>query len=186
MFLDRTAKLTLLHSVLWATPDERVDLDYWRSADSGSCPIDLYDEAIGAYMIEDKHLVNLCGTTGCAIGWATAIPVFRALGFKMKDSEPTFDGEHGWDAVANFFELTTSETKCLFMTEPGDDDSVIEKEDIIAITGATSSRDREAHLTDREKVLRRIRKFLDNDCELDSKELKQLKKGEKIRKAKKD
>lgn len=166
MYLERTEKLAILHSALWMAPDDRIDLCEWRTR-----------------FVTDSDLVNLCGTTACAIGWATSLPMFRALGFKMKDGAPVYGAATGWTAVTEFFDITMSQAHCLFMDEPDINGQTILESDLREITGARPGRDTETHLTDREKVLRRIRRFLDADCELDSSEKKQLKKGEKIRKA---
>lgn len=63
---------------------------------------------------------NTCGTTACAIGWATVIPEFSALGFKLVEPRysdqylPYFNGYTSWDAVEEFFDLTTKQALFLF------------------------------------------------------------------------
>lgn len=173
MYLDQLSKFTILHTALWMAPDERVRLAEWRLSEN--------QEDNG---ISDKELVNTCGTTGCAIGWGTSLPIFRALGLKMKIGHPQYDSVEGWEAVCRFFEITESQAYALFYDIP-EHSGKVDADDLLEITGAKPGLDTESHLTDREKVLRRIRRFLDAQAgELDSFEKKQLKKGERIRKTK--
>jgi len=59
-----------------------------------------------------------CGATACAIGWAAHIPEFRKLGFELFYNGgavvPSYKGTRNWEAVQNFFGLTSSEALHLF------------------------------------------------------------------------
>lgn len=54
-------------------------------------------------LIEQKHLVAACGTTACALGWATTSPYFRKLGLSMRT---LIDADGDLDVVMQFGELT--------------------------------------------------------------------------------
>jgi hypothetical protein len=59
-----------------------------------------------------------CGTSACAIGWATTIPSFRKLGLKLSLNDaggtPVFNGDFGSDAVAHFFDISILDAEFLF------------------------------------------------------------------------
>lgn len=56
-----------------------------------------------------------CGTTACALGWATAMPEFHRLGLKL-DSEgwPRYNREVGADAAKSIFAIDSEEAEFLF------------------------------------------------------------------------
>ena len=93
-----------------------------------------------------------CGTTGCALGWATTLPMFRALGLRLREVprrisrqfvpalvDDVLDPEEGasFDAVGNatnfIFGLTRGETEWLFMPtgDERDDENETEPEDLL-------------------------------------------------------
>jgi hypothetical protein len=60
-----------------------------------------------------------CGTTACALGWATAMPMFRRLGLRMGQSElvggaPEVFGSNSIVRLAELFGVTTSVFDRLF------------------------------------------------------------------------
>jgi hypothetical protein len=62
-----THNLNRLIALLESLPDEKVDLDHWRSDGN------YFDDNIS-----DDQLVNDCGTCGCIVGWLpvlTGVPV---------------------------------------------------------------------------------------------------------------
>jgi hypothetical protein len=67
-----------------------------------------------------------CGTTACALGWATTIPAFRRLGLRMEREgcdHPVCQGEE-WENVAGpIFGLNTIEARWLFVSREDDEDS---------------------------------------------------------------
>lgn len=163
--LNQTAKLLLVHTMLWALPTGKVDLESWRKTHDGNS--------------KDKKLFQ-CGSVACAIGWSAAVPLFRAMGFKFNAFEgaPEFNGmnsDGGWNAVRAFFTLTDSEATCLFEQSPNPE--YVVASDYADIIGTAAD---EIELEDSVKVLRRIRRFLTARGELTKKEAKQLKKAEKL------
>jgi hypothetical protein len=92
-----------------------------------------------------------CGTTACALGWATQIPAFRKLGFKMNSKgHPVFADQDGnrffcLEAGEEFFAIDSYETSKLFS---GDD---------------------EAYATPKQ-VAKGIRKFVKEKLEVDERE----------------
>ena len=61
-----------------------------------------------------------CGTSACALGWATSIPAFRRAGltvrmYKGDMIRPLFGRLEGEDAAKAFFGITTSEVEELFL-----------------------------------------------------------------------
>lgn len=55
-----------------------------------------------------------CGTTACAVGEATYIPEFKALGLKRHGHGVAFGHLRDMDAAAKFFGLTYYDTSDLF------------------------------------------------------------------------
>ena len=60
-----------------------------------------------------------CSSVGCAVGWATTIPQFQALGLTIIERGdgqwiPVFEGRVVYDAVAEFFNLPKEHTWNLF------------------------------------------------------------------------
>lgn len=84
-------------------PQEKFDIESWRSG------LNTTDRGLRAVS---------CNTVACAVGWACAIPEFKALGLKYKQGpwtgRPNFKGNDGWDAVTNFFDLRYSDCFYLF------------------------------------------------------------------------
>lgn len=63
---------------------------------------------------------DYCGTSACAIGWATYFRLFDDVGFKaeiltLNSIAPYYDGLSSWDAVHAFFGLTDAEAANLFV-----------------------------------------------------------------------
>lgn len=63
-----------------------------------------------------------CGTSACAMGWATTIPAFKKLGLTLKsigrpgscEAQLQYRDLISFDAAAEFMGLTSSQTKHLF------------------------------------------------------------------------
>lgn len=77
---------------------------------------------------------DVCGTAGCAVGWACEIPEFQALGLRLglvngraSFGRPEFNGDEGFPAARSFFGLTEEDTYLLF--EPIEDENVLFDED---------------------------------------------------------
>lgn len=101
-------RLGILADFLDTVPPEKFDLKDWYIS--------------GDVDFEHGPSPYNCGTTACAIGWATAIPEFQAAGFAIYLDNPLFI-DHGllneaqftgWDAVERFFGLTYTEAQVLF------------------------------------------------------------------------
>lgn len=57
-----------------------------------------------------------CGTTGCALGWAATMPIFRRLGLHLEVSSgvPTCGGRSGTGAGEAIFALSDADAMNLF------------------------------------------------------------------------
>lgn len=111
--------------------DERFNLATWAGNDK----------------IEWGGLRDLsCGTTACAMGWATTIPEFQALGLKLVRQPDTisgefypptieFEGETHFHAAARFCGISDSEAEYLFNPSSyGDEDQTTKDEVVERIT----------------------------------------------------
>lgn len=66
--------------------------------------------------------LNACGSTGCAIGWATTIPEFREAGLTLYNPfsvypQPRYGTWVGFPAVKTFFDININMASCLFHDE---------------------------------------------------------------------
>lgn len=63
-----------------------------------------------------------CGTSACALGWATVIPEFHRAGLQMTGEHwvPRFRRRRGHHAAMAFFNLTEEQSRALF--SPGNRD----------------------------------------------------------------
>lgn len=98
--MNKTGKKRLLQlaDFLETLGPERFDLQWW--AYNGFSP-------------------NKCGTTACAVGWATTIPAFKKAGLKLyRDYDdglyPIYKTYDSWDAVKVFFKLSMKDAEWLF------------------------------------------------------------------------
>lgn len=65
----------------------------------------------------NNKTIKECGSTACALGWATQIPAFRATGFKQvsaHDFMPKFVSQYGFNAARVFFQLSPEDVIYLF------------------------------------------------------------------------
>lgn len=76
---------------------------------------------MGAYMESDRvgfgklgRWAHNCGSYGCALGHAAAIPAFRKAGYQLTRHFPFFKGEVGQQATSRFFGLSFMDTLRLF------------------------------------------------------------------------
>lgn len=86
----RRDRLIKLYEFFKTVPKDQVDLNAWE-----------------------------CGTHACLGGWACRMPEFQALGLKLEDDVLSFQGELGFDALADFFELDDFDAQVLFATSYG-------------------------------------------------------------------
>lgn len=105
-------RLQTLATFLRTVPAEHFDLEGWRSAGDS-------DPYKTPRPVSNKNLLtHACGTTGCAVGWACALPVFIKQGLRWK-GWPYYKGSDGlisqhWEAVTGFFEISQDTAKHLF------------------------------------------------------------------------
>ena len=77
-----------------------------------------FDNAGTSQSQSDNPLYHECGSTGCALGWATAIPEFRELGLYMYEGTPKLpSGRRSFSAAEELFGLTCDESWFLFDAE---------------------------------------------------------------------
>lgn len=111
-------RLLFLAAFLETVPKEKFDLSDWRSNNNGDGFYSLY--------VPDENLINGCGTTACAVGWACSLPEFNKQGlYYNSDGDITytnlsFEDEwygsfyEGWRAVRKFFDLDGEAADYLF------------------------------------------------------------------------
>jgi hypothetical protein len=102
-----TSRLRTLAAFLRTLPPERFNYAHWVGDDWQGAP-DLS-----------------CGTTACALGWATTIPEFRAAGLRLVRTviglEVLFEDEDGFvtdDSTTSaeaFFDISRSDARWLFV-----------------------------------------------------------------------
>lgn len=71
------------------------------------------------------HLdLHQCGTTGCALGWATAMPRFRRLGLRLDRAEVVLGTDYyaprGTSAAQALFDLSYDDAEYLFIPGEGE------------------------------------------------------------------
>lgn len=125
MHVDRLEKLaTFLETV----DPARFDYTQWFS--------DSYSEESTCANL--NPLEHKCGSLGCAMGWASTIPEFQALGLRSAGDTVYFNGRYGFGAAEKFFGLEYDEANFLFCPDvssssasfdwrsPGDDSTPAE------------------------------------------------------------
>jgi hypothetical protein len=95
-------RLTILANFLDTVPVRKFNLESWRDSDSPFS--NRSDEAL---------LDPACGTTGCAIGYACAIPELKAEGLSWQNT-PQYKNYSGWIAVQKFFDISDEVSTALF------------------------------------------------------------------------
>ena len=112
-------RLLKLAAMLASVPDEKFNIESWRMDETGN--------ENGEELEDAKLLDTGCGTCGCAIGWACAMPEFQAEGLTWALNGPgLLEGDAlsygGWDAVKEFFDLDHQQAQHLFSgSEYGED-----------------------------------------------------------------
>lgn len=81
-------RLQRLRALISSKPEEVVELDTWA-----------------------------CGTTFCAVGWATQDLQFQKEGLTLEYHAPMFEGKHEWAAVTAFFGITEGQAEYLFLAK---------------------------------------------------------------------
>ena len=133
-------RLLKLAAFLDSLDEERFDYRYWIGNDWKGKP-DLS-----------------CGTTACAVGWATTIPSFRRAGLRMGDDEPLLlrAGRltlSSWPAVCEFFGVREHVAQYLFLPSSAlwttnDDVALVNGEHLRAPAAAARPSDVAEHIRD--------------------------------------
>lgn len=105
---DRLAKL--VHKLQYEVPEEQFDYNQWVGNDWGG-RADLS-----------------CGTSACALGWATTIPSFRKLGLRLqRDSMGSADVvnvktgvNNAFSVAENLFSISREQSYRLFSPQAGE------------------------------------------------------------------
>lgn len=103
-------RLLRLAKFLRRVPKRRFNMMIWAS---------------GLFCGRPKEVEHKCGTSACALGWASSIPSFKRDGLILKndfDSDEAyvfFDGVDGYCAASRFFEIGYESAKYLFDSEYG-------------------------------------------------------------------
>lgn len=110
-------RLRALYAMIAGIPEERIELETWRSRSVNS-----YDPNWSKEVTNKDLLSQDCGTLACAVGWACAHPEFQKQGLGWDGGSPTYrhrDGLRGfgWDAVESFFGIRYGLAKFLFSVE---------------------------------------------------------------------
>ena len=105
--MNTVEKLELLNEFLKNNvPEHKFDLEDWRSSNTGNPDI------------KDHELLNSCGTSACAMGWACVIPEFKKLGLEFVRGGICYDNNLGILAITKFFNFDfTDTTRYLFFIE---------------------------------------------------------------------
>lgn len=100
--MNKDRLLLLADALETRIPAEKFALDDWRESTND-------DDS-------NEALLHGCGTTGCAVGWACALPEFIAQGLTWSSAmaRPVFEGDSQWEAVCNFFEIDSDAADHLF------------------------------------------------------------------------
>lgn len=127
-------RLKRLAKFLRTVPSERFDMSCWGRVENGNL-------GTGTKLCLKK---NMCGTSACALGWATQIPSFKAAGLKLVitdvvdggedgDGKPTFENfaevrfgkeQFSMGAAREFFGIGQLECHYLFNPSTYDNDDI--------------------------------------------------------------
>ena len=126
-------RLEKLADFLETIPPEKFDMQVWMKV-SFTALSNLHKSEVYDDLVLEPVDANVCGTAGCALGWATTIPSFRKAGLRLfnkvkKDGNTLtswgctvrlVDPKTGqfiattYEAAAIFFGLTDDEATDLF------------------------------------------------------------------------
>ena len=63
---------------------------------------------------EEDLVQHTCGTTACAAGYATVLPMFRRKGLQLQNGQPAVGGLFGFDAMSRVLGMSHKESLVLF------------------------------------------------------------------------
>lgn len=120
-------RLTKLADYIMTVPREHFDMGAW---------VQKYDADVGLIPFHSDVVTATCGTSACAIGWATAIPAFKKAGLrayvipekrdlviicdrKPKNAELKAyrSNENSAAAAARFFNISFEDAEYLFWSK---------------------------------------------------------------------
>ena len=101
----RLLKLADFLDSLPSSAAQHFDLDTWFCHEKKD-----HAHRVGPYIT--RRALNHCGTTACALGWASTIPSFRKAGLKI--ATRSF-GPEPLRKAEKFFGLTTQQAEFLFV-----------------------------------------------------------------------
>lgn len=106
-------RLQYLADFLRTVPEDHFDLRTWRA--------DNTKDHMAFQLVSNESLMqHACGTTGCAVGWACALPTFQEQGLVWAGRGPRYNCTRhltsltGWEAVQAFFDLDQEQGQTLF------------------------------------------------------------------------
>ena len=103
-------RLLALADFLNKLPEEKFDYSSWFFS---SEDIEYDYETVNR--VKNRALKNSCGTTGCALGWACAMPRFQRLGLKWGSAGPQLEPDLSpIESAAELFGVSISEAEFLF------------------------------------------------------------------------
>ena len=116
-----TTRLLLLADFLDTVPDHKFDLSSWRVLGDPDDDFAWYNNGKDYRMsvtADEQLFDHSCGTTGCAVGWACAMPEFQQEGLQWRNMAPTYATVAGvfvnWHAVEQFFDISEAKSIHLF------------------------------------------------------------------------
>lgn len=119
----RKDRLKILADFLKTVPEERFVMNEWVKHDTGKM-VTVGGVQFALVTVSDNLLRNgiiatpleLCGTTGCAAGWAASIPAFRRDGFHIdQDFVPKYKDKTQLQACMDFFGLRIDQADYIFV-----------------------------------------------------------------------
>ena len=107
---DYKKRLLALADFLDRLPAKRFQYNYWFHNDITNPDTNPYPD--GGPINALKHF---CGTTACALGWATTMPRFRRLGLHWQHLTPRIpDNDNVFGSAAVIFGISSHEAMYLF------------------------------------------------------------------------
>lgn len=101
----RIKKLISFMENLPRSANRHFAMEYWYAHKGG------HEHKVGTTITKDN--IRHCGTTACALGWASIIPAFHKAGLKL---EPLTHSEENFQLGRDFFGLNDRQAMELFVT----------------------------------------------------------------------
>lgn len=116
--MNKQRLLILADALRTRIPADKFDLTVWRKQSDETDEDGALEENAS-----DEELLNQCGTAGCAVGWACALPEFKEEGLSWCEgsANPLFTVPKtqygGWEAVEAFFDIDYKQARSFFGSE---------------------------------------------------------------------